>query len=80
MTAHHGVPVSTLWLSRKTSHTIPISICASGGAKPVPGAILSRQNAASEDSLLPFKVDLVDWAVISPEFRAAIVAGLEPLP
>ncbi len=50
------------------------------GAIPVPIAVLSQLNAAFEDSLLPFKVDLVDWAVISAEFRAAIVADLEPLP
>lgn len=50
------------------------------GAAPVPAAILSKLNEAFEDSLLPFKVDLIDWTVISPEFRAAIIADLEPLP
>ena len=42
--------------------------------------MLSKLNEAFEDSLLPFKVDLIDWAVISPGFRAAIIADLEPLP
>jgi len=50
------------------------------GRDALPGAILSRLNAAFEYSLLPFKVYLVDWAAISPEFRPAIASDLKRLP
>ena len=56
-----------------------LDLCLRADA-PVPAAILSKLNAAFEDSNLPFKVDVVDWNAISPEFRTAIEADLESLP
>ena len=55
-----------------------LDLCLRADA-PLPATILSKLNAAFEDSTLPFKVDIVDWETISPEFRAAIEADLAPL-
>lgn len=55
-----------------------LDLCLKSDA-PIPAEVLSKLNAAFEESLLPFKIDIVDWALISPEFRAAIAADLEPL-
>ena len=49
------------------------------GDGAIAAAILSKLSADFEDSLLPFRVDLVDWAVLSPEFKAAIGGDLERL-
>ena len=49
------------------------------GESAVPTTALSRLVSAFEDSALPFKVDIVDWAVISPDFRAAVARDLQPL-
>lgn len=49
------------------------------------GATLSLATQAAladafDESLLPFKVDVVDWASASPEFQALIAANHLPLP
>lgn len=49
------------------------------GEQPLP---LSRRSALEEDfskSDLPFKVDLVEWAATSPEFRKLIETHWEPI-
>lgn len=49
------------------------------GKLPVPAAVMTKLGTEFEDSLLPFKVDVIDWVAISPEFRVAISADLELL-
>ncbi len=39
--------------------------------------IISNLKEAFEESKLPFRVDVLDWHAISPEFRALIEAGFE---
>lgn len=55
-----------------------IDLCLRGD-KPVPGDVLMKLGNELEDSMLPFKVDVVDWATLSPEFRDAIANDLEPV-
>jgi uncharacterized protein len=55
-----------------------IDLCLRGD-KPVAGEVLTKLADDLEDSMLPFKGDVVDWAALSPEFRAAIAGDLEPL-
>ncbi|MBI4081169.1 MAG: nucleotidyltransferase domain-containing protein [Candidatus Lambdaproteobacteria bacterium] len=42
------------------------------GDGPLPLATLAALAAELEDSALPFKVDVVDWATLSPSFRETI--------
>jgi predicted nucleotidyltransferase len=42
------------------------------GEKPLPAKQLAALVAAFSDSTLPIKVDVVEWATISPAFRAII--------
>jgi uncharacterized protein len=49
------------------------------GDQPVSAAVLAKLDADLEDSQLPFKVDIVDWAALSSEFRYAIAGDLTPL-
>jgi predicted nucleotidyltransferase len=49
------------------------------GETPLPVALLANLAADFEDSQLPFKVDVVDWGALSPEFRDAIAGDLEVL-
>ncbi len=55
-----------------------LDLCLKGDG-PIPSSVLSTLVTAFEDSLLPFKVDLVDWATIGSEFKSAIAADLRPL-
>jgi uncharacterized protein len=49
------------------------------GDTPVPMATLGQLREALADSALPWRVDLVDWATTSPEFRAHIAQHSIPL-
>jgi uncharacterized protein len=49
------------------------------GETPVPMATLGQLREALADSDLPWRVDLVDWATTSPEFRAQIADHSIPL-
>lgn len=42
------------------------------GNQPVPEHMMSQLRDAFAESDLPCRVDVLDWQVISPEFRAAI--------
>jgi predicted nucleotidyltransferase len=55
-----------------------IDLCLRGD-KPVTAEVMMKIRNELEDSMLPFKVDVVDWATLSPEFRAAIAGDLEEL-
>jgi predicted nucleotidyltransferase len=48
-------------------------------SSPIPPYTLGRLKEDFEESTLPFRVDLLDWQAISPEFRAVIAAGYEVL-
>jgi predicted nucleotidyltransferase len=47
--------------------------------KPLPVTVLTKLAADFEDSHLPYKVDVVDWGALSPEFRDVIAGDLEAL-
>lgn len=47
------------------------------GSKPLPLSIRAELNNAFSESDLPWKVDLVDWHSISPEFQNIIQANYE---
>jgi predicted nucleotidyltransferase len=47
------------------------------GSKPLPLSIRAELNNAFSESDLPWKVDLVDWHSISPEFQKVIQANYE---
>jgi type I restriction enzyme S subunit len=49
------------------------------GDTPVPMATMGQLRDALADSDLPWRVDLVDWATTSPEFRAHIAQHSIPL-
>ena len=49
------------------------------GDSPVPMVTLGQLREALADSDLPWRVDLVDWATTSPEFRAHIADHSIPL-
>ena len=53
-----------------------IDLCLRGD-KPVAGEVLAKLGNDLEDSMLPFKVDVVDWATLSPEFRSVISGDLQ---
>lgn len=42
------------------------------GEVPVPSSLLAALADEFDESTLPFKVDVVDWATISPSFREII--------
>ncbi len=44
------------------------------GEAPLPLSLMSELNEAFSESDLPWKVDLVDWALTSPAFRKIIEA------
>lgn len=50
------------------------------GDTPVPASTLGTLRDAFADSALPWRVDVVDWADTSPEFRTHIRAHSRPLP
>ncbi len=70
------VPERTVWLfgSRATDHARPTSDAdlAILGDVPLPLLQYAHLRAAFEESSLPFRVDIVDWASTSPEFRSVI--------
>lgn len=47
------------------------------GAQPLHWKTLARLRAALEDSNLPFRVDVLDWHTLTPEFRQVIEQGYE---
>lgn len=47
------------------------------GRSPLAPAIRAQLEEAFDDSDLPFKVDLVDWATSSSEFRRIILSDFE---
>ena len=53
-----------------------LDLCLAPSAIP---ETVSRLREAFEDSDLPYKVDVVDWSELSPEFREAIQGDLLPL-
>ena len=63
---------------RKLKPFSDIDLCLRGDM-PVAGEVLAKLSNDLEDSMLPFKVDVVDWATLSPEFRDAIIGDLERL-
>lgn len=49
------------------------------GEKKLPRKILHSLQDDFEESDLPFRVDVIDWHAISPEFQAVINKGYENL-
>lgn len=49
------------------------------GDRPVPPKEMANLRADFEDSDLPFRVDVLDWQTISPEFRRVIEDGYETI-
>lgn len=49
------------------------------GETPVPMATLGQLQEALAESNLPWRVDLVDWATTTPEFRSHIANHSIPL-
>jgi type I restriction enzyme S subunit len=47
------------------------------GKERIPGETLAAVREAFEESDLPFRVDVLDWRAITPEFRKVIEAGYE---
>jgi len=41
-------------------------------AEAIPLSVLSKLNEAFDENYLPFKVDIVDWNRITPEFQKVI--------
>ena len=70
------VPDREVWVfgSRLTGTTKVFSDLdlAIMGEEPLPISVLSNLMEAFSESDLPFKVDVVDWAVTSPSFRKII--------
>ncbi len=50
------------------------------GDTPTPLTTLGQLHEAFASSELPWRVDLVDWASTSPEFRSHIASHSVPLP
>lgn len=55
-----------------------LDLCLRWNAQ-IPPDVMTKLGTEFEDSLLPFKVDVIDWASISQEFKEAIGADLELL-
>jgi predicted nucleotidyltransferase len=53
-----------------------LDLCLRWNAQ-IPPDVMTKLGTEFEDSRLPFKVDVIDWAAISPEFKDAISADLE---
>ncbi len=49
------------------------------GGEELPLELLDSLRAALDESRLPFKVDIVDLATVTPEFRARIEPEMVPL-
>jgi len=49
------------------------------GDGPVDPAVMALLREAFTESVLPFRVDVLDWSGLSPEFRAVIDRGYEIL-
>ncbi|MSR85666.1 nucleotidyltransferase domain-containing protein [Candidatus Uhrbacteria bacterium] len=68
------IPHKTVWLfgSRATGKTHPASDIdlAIIDEQPLDPKILGDLQYAFEESSLPYRVDLVDWATAQPNFRA----------
>ena len=73
---HRHVPRREVWVfgSRTTGQSRPYSDLdlAIGGDIPLSLAILAALSEDFENSLLPFKVDVVDWATAPDSFRQII--------
>jgi predicted nucleotidyltransferase len=50
------------------------------GPEPLPRSVLGTLADAFDESLLPFKVDLIDRRAVSDEFGAIVDATKQPLP
>lgn len=50
------------------------------GPEPLPWSLLGTLADAFDESLLPFKVDLIDRRAVSDEFGAIVDATKQPLP
>jgi type I restriction enzyme S subunit len=74
--AHHLPAGIAVWAfgSRATGHARRHSDLdlALSGEGPLPPALLSQLAEAFDESDLPWKVDLLDWATTSAEFQAVI--------
>ena len=70
------VPGREVWVfgSRAAGRSRPYSDLdlAIGGDTPLPLSVMAALSDAFENSLLPFKVDVVDWATASDSFRQII--------
>jgi predicted nucleotidyltransferase len=73
---HEYIPEREIWIfgSRVNGRVKPYSDidCAIIGEDEVPLRIMGLLNDAFADSDLPYKVDLVDWATASQDFRCII--------
>ncbi|GAB4397736.1 MAG: nucleotidyltransferase domain-containing protein [Anaerolineales bacterium] len=49
------------------------------GAARLPFATLAAVRIAFEESDLPFRVDVLDWHTLSPEFQQVIAQGYETI-
>lgn len=47
------------------------------GAERLPPRQIARLKEAFEESILPMRVDVLDWHAITPEFQGVIDAGFE---
>jgi predicted nucleotidyltransferase len=55
---------------------LDLALCAQN---PIPSAIMADLAEAFDESDLPWKVDLIDWATTSDRFRAIIAPDLRVL-
>ena len=50
------------------------------GEDPLVSSVIAKLREAFEESDLPFRVDIVEWAVLSEEFRAIVAASAVKFP
>lgn len=70
-------PNSTVWVfgSRAKNHAKKFSDLdlAIKAPKPLSMSLMAKLNLAFEESLLPYKVDIIDWLTINEAFRNNII-------
>lgn len=82
----HALPPGTqifVFGSRATGKRLKpfsdLDLCLKGKGE-LPPQLIAAITQAFADSSLPIKVDVVDWAALTPEFQRAISADLTPFP
>lgn len=49
------------------------------GSAKLPSGVIARLKESFAESVIPFRVDILDWHAISKEFQSVILAGYEIL-